>query len=163
MIIQCWPMRLAELPSRVSEEAVYFEREGWYFSPFWLVSFDLSVKYPLMKRRVLPCRLAVNAVTGDIAYPPQARAEELEALESELVRPRISWKDVDGGRYMQAVSGFVRGKARVWADINYNISSASLVYKAALMWRVKFKNGSECLIATDTLTGEYGVVLAEGS
>lgn len=154
-------MRLAELPSRVSEEAAYFELEGRYFSPFWLVSLDLSVKYPLMKRSVSSGCLAVNAVTGDIAYPPLARAEELETSESELVRPRVSWKDVDGSRYMQAVSGFVHKRARVWADISYDICSASLVYKAALMWRVKFKNGSECRIALDTLTGEYGVVPAE--
>lgn len=158
MIINCWPDQALRLPASVAAEAESVEPGGRYFVPFWLVAFDVSVKFPLAKRRETSAWLAVNALSGDIVYPPAVKPVETEASEKEAPKPRLSWRDMDESRCAQAINGGIRSRARAWADVSYTARSAEVVYKKILVWRVKFKNGQNRRIALDTLSGEYGIL-----
>ena len=159
MIITCWRGQISEPPVNVKAETTCCEPEGRYFTPFWLISFAVSVKFPLIKTpQHAQFQLAVNAITGNIAYPPLTEAVEIEASDSEIVPVQVSWETIKKDRYIQALNGKIHKKARLMAKISYDMQNVSLVYKQTSLWHVEFHNHSQCTIAVDTLTGEYGIV-----
>ena len=82
----------------------------------------------------------------------------MEAMDSEIVPVQISWETINKDRYIQALNGKLHKKARLMAKISYDMQNVSLVYKQTSLWHVEFHNHSQCTIAIDTLTGEYGIV-----